>query len=184
MDNPRDKRLAAGGLFFLTVAALAEMGIPHYTSQCILAITRTQPWEVLRPSIVALTACSLAFSLLASIRGIIFSALNQRLTYRLRCRLFLRILSQDVAFFDKEPVGELTSRLTSDAQVISRTVSTNLNVALRNGLQVVTGTAYLAVMSPKLLALTGAIVLLMLGITGERMPVSVALPAQVANGPH
>ena len=42
-----------------------------------------------------------------------------------------------MAFFDKEEVGVLTSRLGSDCQAVVRALSTNINVALRNALQAI-----------------------------------------------
>ena len=55
------------------------------------------------------------------------------------CRgdLFGSLLKQEVAFFDKEEVGVLTSRLGSDCQAVVRALSTNINVALRNALQAI-----------------------------------------------
>ena len=51
--------------------------------------------------------------------------------------LFGSLLRQEVAFFDKEEVGVLTSRLGSDCQAVVRALSTNINVALRNALQAI-----------------------------------------------
>ena len=57
----------------------------------------------------------------------------------MHCRgdLFGSLLRQEVAFFDKEEVGVLTSRLGSDCQAVVRALSTNINVALRNALQAI-----------------------------------------------
>ena len=52
-----------------------------------------------------------------------------------RGELFGTLLRQEVAFFDAEEVGVLTSRLGSDCQAVVRALSTNINVALRNALQ-------------------------------------------------
>ena len=49
--------------------------------------------------------------------------------------MFSRLLLQPVDFFDAEEVGALTSRLGSDCQAVARALSTNFNVAFRNGLQ-------------------------------------------------
>lgn len=43
---------------------------------------------------------------------------------------------QDIAFFDAESVGALTSRLGSDCQQVSRIIGNDLNIMFRNGLQV------------------------------------------------
>lgn len=49
--------------------------------------------------------------------------------------MFNRLIEQPVEFFDGEEVGALTSRLGSDCQSVARALSTNFNVAFRNGLQ-------------------------------------------------
>lgn len=54
-----------------------------------------------------------------------------------RAKLFGVLIREESAFHDVTEGGQLTSRLTSDCYAFSRCVSTNVNVALRNGLQVV-----------------------------------------------
>jgi ABC-type multidrug transport system fused ATPase/permease subunit len=43
---------------------------------------------------------------------------------------------QDISFFDGETVGDLTSRLGSDCQQVSRVIGNDLNLISRNVLQV------------------------------------------------
>ena len=59
------------------------------------------------------------------------------MTLLLCCRseLFRTLIRQPVEFFDTAEVGVLTSRIGADCQAVVRCLSTNLNVALRNGLQ-------------------------------------------------
>ena len=52
-----------------------------------------------------------------------------------RSRVFNRLIEQPVEFFDEEEVGALTSRLGADCQSVARALSSNFNVAFRNGLQ-------------------------------------------------
>lgn len=62
---------------------------------------------------------------------------GEKLVARLRARLFLKILSQDSYFFDVGPhghgmkVGDLISRLSSDTQVISKSLSGNISDGAR-----------------------------------------------------
>lgn len=43
---------------------------------------------------------------------------------------------QEISFFDEETVGDLTSRLGSDCQQVSRVIGNDLNLISRNILQV------------------------------------------------
>jgi ABC-type multidrug transport system fused ATPase/permease subunit len=55
---------------------------------------------------------------------------------RMREKLFTTLLNQDIAFYDAEAVGALTSRLGSDCQQVSQIIGTDLNIMFRNALQV------------------------------------------------
>lgn len=63
---------------------------------------------------------------------------GERLIARLRSRLFLKLLSQDSYFFEIGPnktgvkTGDLLSRLTSDTQIISKTLSSNISDGMRS----------------------------------------------------
>ena len=62
----------------------------------------------------------------------------------LRTKVFGRVLTHDMAFFDKNRVGEIVSRLSSDALVVGHAVSTNLSDGLRS-VFTITGSAGLMV---------------------------------------
>lgn len=65
----------------------------------------------------------------------------------MREELFDSILSQDISFFDEETVGDLTSRLGSDCQQVSRVIGNDLNLISRNLLQGAGALIYLLVLS-------------------------------------
>ncbi|OBA22421.1 hypothetical protein METBIDRAFT_77825 [Metschnikowia bicuspidata var. bicuspidata NRRL YB-4993] len=64
-------------------------------------------------------------------------AVGERLVARLRARLFAKILAQDLYFFDVGPrgtgmkTGDLISRLSSDTQMISKSLSGNVSDGAR-----------------------------------------------------
>ncbi|WVZ05006.1 hypothetical protein V8G54_018352 [Vigna mungo] len=53
----------------------------------------------------------------------------------LRENLYATILFQDISYFDKERVGDLTSRLTADCQRLSHVIGNDLQLILRNTCQ-------------------------------------------------
>lgn len=71
-------------------------------------------------------------------RTYLLRSVGERLVARLRSRLFLKILAQDSYFFDGTPTkngmktGDLISRLSSDTQVISKTLSGNISDGARS----------------------------------------------------
>lgn len=70
-------------------------------------------------------------------RFYLLKAVGEKMVARLRSRLFAKILSQDSYFFDVGPsgsgmkTGDLISRLSSDTQVISRSLSGNISDGAR-----------------------------------------------------
>ncbi|KAH0976191.1 hypothetical protein GBA52_018090 [Prunus armeniaca] len=54
----------------------------------------------------------------------------------LRETLYSVLLFQDISFFDREAVGDLTSRLGADCQRLSLVIANDISLILRNVLQV------------------------------------------------
>ncbi|XP_044492261.1 ABC transporter B family member 26, chloroplastic isoform X2 [Mangifera indica] len=98
------------------------------------------------------------------LRGCCFGIANMILVKRMRETLYSALLSQDISFFDSETVGDLTSRLGSDCQQVSRVIGNDLNLILRNALQGGGALIYLLVLSWPLGLCTLAICLTLAGV--------------------
>ncbi|CAI5931978.1 unnamed protein product [Closterium sp. NIES-64] len=78
----------------------------------------------------------------SGLRAASFTILNLQMVRRMgvvrrmRLALYETLIRQDIAFFDGQSVGDLTSRLGSDCQAAGHTVAIDLNIMLRNALQV------------------------------------------------
>ncbi|XP_067900318.1 ATP-binding cassette sub-family B member 10, mitochondrial isoform X1 [Heterodontus francisci] len=75
---------------------------------------------------------------------------GQQIVRRLRARLFSSILCQEVGFFDKTSTGELINRLSSDADLLGRSVTDNLSDGLRAVGQAAAGIGMMFYVSPQL----------------------------------
>lgn len=53
--------------------------------------------------------------------------------------MFNSILSQEVAYFDKNKTGELVNRLSADTALVSQALTTNISDGLRSSVMVVSG---------------------------------------------
>ncbi|KAF7633257.1 hypothetical protein Mgra_00007358 [Meloidogyne graminicola] len=84
--------------------------------------------------------------------------LGQLIVNDLRTNVFRNILQQDMAFFDKNKVGEIVSRLSSDAYIVGSALSTNLGDGIRS-LFTSIGTAGMMVYTSPELSLLGAVVI-------------------------
>ncbi|EGV63141.1 ATP-binding cassette permease mdl2 [Yamadazyma tenuis] len=87
----------------------------------------TSVFAVMTPFLVASAVCFWA-------RIWLLKMLGERLVARLRLRVMKHLLRHDSAFFDgeKHKVGDLMSRLASDAYVVSRSLTGNLPDGLKN----------------------------------------------------
>eukprot|EP00250_Pteridium_aquilinum_P008438 c17944_g1_i1 orf=506-2728(-) len=151
-----DRVIIGIAFFALVLAALSEIAIPHYVAATIFSAQNGLSHEFVKNA-KHLAVMSIAFGLFSGLRGGCFGVANQILVRRIREKLFSTMLNQDIAFFDKESVGILTSRLGSDCQQVSRILSNDLNIMLRNALQGIGSLLYLTTISLPL-ALTTMII--------------------------
>ena len=93
-----------------------------------------------------------------ALRYSLFSVVGEKVVARLRGDLFKSLMSQEVAFFDSQKTGDLTSRLSADTSTLQSTVSSNISMVLRNLVVVVGGIAALFATSVRLTALMLAVV--------------------------
>ncbi|KAI5969306.1 MDL1 [Candida margitis] len=81
---------------------------------------------------------------------------GEKLVARLRSRLFSKILAQDAYFFDIGPTksgmktGDLISRIASDTQIISKSLSMNISDGMRSIISGVVGLSMMCYVSWKL----------------------------------
>ncbi|CEP22895.1 MDL1 [Cyberlindnera jadinii] len=79
----------------------------------------------------AITAVFVVGALANSGRVVILRTVGEKLVARLRTRTLKASLEQDAAFLDNNRVGDLISRLSSDASIVSRSVTQNISDGIR-----------------------------------------------------
>jgi ATP-binding cassette subfamily B protein len=84
------------------------------------------------------------------LRFFLFMLAGERVIARVRTDLYSSIIAQEIAFFDGERTGDLTSRLSSDTATLQSSVSANISYGLRNLIQLAGGIALLVYTSPRL----------------------------------
>ena len=129
-----------------TVSGLAIAGI---STSILDAITIKLSYSILKKSIFYVFIIGTFASFFSFMSSFLFAIVGQRivarlniylffmifffgkLNKRLRKNLFTSITMQEIAFFDKNKTGELTSRLSSDTQVIQGTTSNFINLFIQ-----------------------------------------------------
>ncbi|CAA0831309.1 ABC transporter B family member 26-chloroplastic [Striga hermonthica] len=130
----------------LIVTAVSEIAIPHYLTASIFS-AQSSTITLFHKNVRLLVILCITAGICSGIRGCLFGIANMILVKRLRERLYSTLLLQDISFFDSETVGDLTSRLGSDCQQVSRVIGNDLNLILRNVLQGSGALVYLLILS-------------------------------------
>ncbi|KOM38227.1 hypothetical protein LR48_Vigan03g160900 [Vigna angularis] len=119
----------------LVIAALSEISIPSILAASIFSAQSGETVAFSRNALFLLLLC-LTSGICSGLRSGCFGILNVTLVKHLRENLYATILFQDISYFDKERVGDLTSRLTADCQRLSHVIGNDLQLILRNTCQV------------------------------------------------
>ncbi|CAI5471108.1 unnamed protein product [Closterium sp. Yama58-4] len=144
----------------LALAALSEVTIPHFLAATIFAASNGLKPQFDR-NVQLLITMTLACGLFSGLRAASFTILNLQMVRRMRLALYETLIRQDIAFFDGQSVGDLTSRLGSDCQAAGHTVAIDLNIMLRNALQGVGAFVFLVRLSWQMALVTAALCALM-----------------------
>lgn len=132
--------------FSLSLAAIAEISIPHFLTASIFSAQSAET-VVFKRNVVLLVLFCVASAICSGLRGGFFSIANMILVKRMRETLYSALLLQDISFFDNTTVGDLTSRLGADCQQVSRVIGNDLNLISRNLLQGMGSLIYLLILS-------------------------------------
>ena len=139
----------------LFLSAASQMAMPHFIGVLISTVevsggTQAQKQAQLQQVALLLLLIFTLGGLFSFLRGFLFTLAGERLVARLRRQLFLHLLHQDIAFYDRNKTGELMNRLASDTTVIQSAVTVNVSMGLRFAAQAIVGIMLIFLYSWKL----------------------------------
>jgi ATP-binding cassette subfamily B (MDR/TAP) protein 9 len=140
----------ASGFVFLTIYSIARVFQPKYTAEVISNIVAIKQMSDLVNSVAILASLSVVSSICSGFRAGLFDYATALVNRKMRSDLFRSLVQQEIGFFDERKTGEIMSRLTSDCQTMSSTVSTNVNVFLRNGVMLIGSLIFMVTISWRL----------------------------------
>jgi ATP-binding cassette subfamily B multidrug efflux pump len=122
----RHQRLVAGALLLFPLIAAAELAQPYLLKVAIDDHILTADWPGL-----AVTAGLYALTLAAlyglrMVEAYLMAVAGQRVTHDLRATLFDHLLRLEAAFFDRNPVGRLMTRVLNDVEAVSEAFTSGL----------------------------------------------------------
>ncbi len=165
------RALLFGWLGFLVLSSVATLSLPLAVRVMIdHGFAHADPATINR-SFVGLLAVASVMAVATAGRYFCVSMLGERVVADLRRKLYAHLLTLDQAFYERTRVGELTSRLGTDTELVQTVVSSSMSVALRGIVTAVGGAVMLVLTSPKLAgyaALVIPLVILPIVLAGRR----------------
>jgi len=145
-------------LFALLAASSITLVYPWAAKQAVDVGMQSAATRSLDLIVYALIGVFVVNAGLVWLRHYSLSWLGERVVADLRGMVFDRILTLPLAWFHERRSGELVGRLASDVTIVQGVVSTELSMALRNGVQMVGALVMLFVIDVELTLLMLAIV--------------------------
>ncbi len=140
-----------GGLVMLFLSSLVFMAFPYMVGMMIdIAQGKSEfPLDLKDTGFLAL-AFLVIQGLLAYFRVILFANVSERGIADVRKAVYAKLISLPIAFFEKNRVGELISRLTADVEKLYSAFSITIAEFIRQIIVLFVGVIFLALTTPKL----------------------------------
>lgn len=140
------------GLIFLGIGSSVFMIFPAAAGELIdIAMGKSARGYTLTDLGYGLMLILAIQALTSYFRVLLFANVSEKGMADIRKALYNKLITQPTAFFDKNRVGELTSRSTADVQQLQDAISITLAELIRQIIILTVGIAYLMWMAPQLL---------------------------------
>ena len=129
--------LAATGLFMALAAAgtlLGPLALGVLVDKGLVSPDPGRQLVELRQHFLVLLAVGVAVGVFSAARYYSIAWLGERVTTDLRARVYANVLRQNPVFFESFKVGDVLSRLNSDAALVQTVVGSSLSIGLRNAI--------------------------------------------------
>ncbi len=134
--RPFRKTVSAVLVLVVAYTFLGLLG-PYMMGVAIDRLLGTRHSEGLAQISLAMLGVYVAYNLLQALAGRLMAGVSQLALKELRADLFLRVQRLPVAFFDRNPAGDLLSRLTNDIDAINQAISQNVTTLVASLLSMV-----------------------------------------------
>ncbi|XP_077086066.1 antigen peptide transporter 1 [Siphateles boraxobius] len=127
--KPFSGRFAAV-FFFVVISSLGEMAIPHYTGKMTDWIMNEDEPEAFNHAITVMTLMTIMSAVCEFVCDLIYNITMSRIHTSIQALVFQSVLKQDIAFFDKASTGDIVSRITTDTNTMSESLSEKLSLLM------------------------------------------------------
>ena len=174
-----ERRPYLAGTLFIAVSIVTGLAYPQVIRLLIDDAMQGGQAGRLNELSIWLVGLLLAEAISTGMRDYCFGEGAERVGVRLRRLVFRTLLSQDIRFFDKRDVGEITARLNADVLPLEHVLGEDFADSLRSGVFSVCGTLLLFYTAPRptLLTMLAVPPVVMASVLGRRKTL-----AAVCNG--
>jgi ABC-type multidrug transport system fused ATPase/permease subunit len=148
----------AVGFLFLILSSLTSLAFPMLIGD----LFGDEPSAIINSSsnylLIALFVVLLSQAVFSFFRIYLFSIVSENALNDLRYKSFSHLIFSPMQFFDKSKVGELTSRIATDVNMLQETFNTTIAEFVRQIITIVGGIIMIFLISPKLSGIMLAIV--------------------------
>jgi hypothetical protein len=137
----------------LMISSVTNIIMPYYFGAIVDSALNYPDLSKMNYNILYLFLAFVLGSVAAGLRSCLFEMAGQRVVARLRRQVFEAIIKQDIKFFDTNRTGELTSRISSDTQVLQNSVTTNLSMLTRYLFQIIGSVIFMFILEASLTGL-------------------------------
>lgn len=152
------KNLAIGWLFFLGISSGSSLLLPVALRHIIDKGFLASNLATINGTFLALFGLAVVLALATAARYFFIALLGERSLAALRSALYRHVIHLDVGFYESTRVGELTSRLGTDTELVQTLVGSGISVALRSTVMLIGSAAAMAWTSPRLAGLTALVI--------------------------
>ncbi|MEO9077680.1 MAG: ABC transporter transmembrane domain-containing protein, partial [Rhodanobacter sp.] len=152
------KALASGWLVFLAMSSGASLVLPMAFRHIIDKGFGHSSLAVINQTFLAMFVVALVLAFATAARYFCITLLSERSLASLRDALYAHVIRLDVGFFEKSRVGELTSRLSADTEVVQALIGSGVSVALRSMVMLVGAAVAMVWTAPSLAGLTALVI--------------------------
>ena len=155
-----------GGAVLRVVGVLALIAIPALIGAAIGAVqTDRSSSELARFSIIALVVAAVGL-----VAGVIADRISSRLAARalsdLQEDMFDHMQDLSLGFFDRQPIGELMSRVTNDTESVARYYETVIGPLVRSFFLILTSVVVMFALNWQMALAAVAVIPVMIGLVG------------------
>lgn len=112
------------------VSSLGEMAIPHYTGKMTDWIMNEEEPEAFTYAITVMSVITIGSALCEFVCDLMYNITMSSIHTFIQGLVFKSVLKQEIAFFDKSTTGDIVSRITTDTNTMSESLSEKLSLLM------------------------------------------------------